>query len=164
VHQIKKYTPTMDKIMRMNSITSTIENGFVHLPDKAPWLAEYLHELTTFPKGKHDDQADSTSQALDWIKDNSNNHVYGLIEYFKQEEERLRLQDQPAIIPESRPCSGCNGVMRQRIAGGLRCQQCGAQWLAPGAQVFARPMTRGEYQERMRSGPSGRFNFRGNRY
>jgi hypothetical protein len=27
----------------------------------------YLHELTTFPKGKHDDQADSTSQALDWF-------------------------------------------------------------------------------------------------
>lgn len=28
----------------------------------------YLHELTTFPKGRFDDQCDSTSQALDWIK------------------------------------------------------------------------------------------------
>ena len=68
MHAIKKYEPTMDKIMRMHSVTSTIENGFVHLPDKAAWLAEYLHELTTFPKGKNDDQADSTSQALDWFK------------------------------------------------------------------------------------------------
>jgi len=33
-----------------------IENGFVHLPKEAAWLAEYLHELTVFPKGKHDDQ------------------------------------------------------------------------------------------------------------
>jgi len=33
-----------------------IENGFVRLPKKAAWLAEYLHELTVFPKGKHDDQ------------------------------------------------------------------------------------------------------------
>jgi phage terminase large subunit-like protein len=58
----------MDKIMRMHSVTSTIENGFVHLPEKAPWLGEYLHELATFPKGKYDDQADSTSQALEWFK------------------------------------------------------------------------------------------------
>ena len=52
----------------MHSVTSTIENGLVHLPEKAFWLAEYLHELITFPKGKNDDQADSTSQALDWFK------------------------------------------------------------------------------------------------
>jgi hypothetical protein len=29
---------------------------------------EYLHELTVFPKGKHDDQVDSTAQMLDWFK------------------------------------------------------------------------------------------------
>jgi predicted phage terminase large subunit-like protein len=68
VHAIKRYVPTMDKIMRMHSVTSTIENGFVHLPEKAPWLCEYLHELAIFPKGKYDDQADSTSQALEWFK------------------------------------------------------------------------------------------------
>jgi predicted phage terminase large subunit-like protein len=71
MYAIKKYEPTMDKTMRMHSVTGTIENGFVHLPDKAAWLGEYLHELTSFPKGKYDDQADSTSQALDWIKGRS---------------------------------------------------------------------------------------------
>jgi hypothetical protein len=40
----------------------------VHLPKEAAWLPEYLHELTAFPKGKHDDQVDSTAQMLDWIK------------------------------------------------------------------------------------------------
>jgi hypothetical protein len=45
-----------------------IENGFVHLPERAPWLAPYLAELTTFPNGKHDDQVDSTAQMLDWFK------------------------------------------------------------------------------------------------
>jgi len=73
IHAVKKYEPTMDKIMRMHSVTSTIENGFVHLPDQAAWLAEYLHELTSFPNGKYDDQADSTSQALDWFKQESTN-------------------------------------------------------------------------------------------
>ena len=54
--------------MRMHAQTAMIENGFVHLPKEAGWLAEYLHELTVFPNGKHDDQVDSTAQALAWTK------------------------------------------------------------------------------------------------
>jgi hypothetical protein len=54
MHAIKKYEPTMDKIMRTHSVTSTIENSFVHLPDKAAWLPEYLDELSSFPKGKYE--------------------------------------------------------------------------------------------------------------
>jgi len=27
-----------------------------------------LHELTIFPARKHDDQTDSTSQSLEWVK------------------------------------------------------------------------------------------------
>ena len=80
----------MDKVMRMHSVTSTIENSFVHIPDKAAWLSKYLHELAMFPKGKYDDQADSTSQALDWIKQQSATHVRGLIEYWKQEAEHVK--------------------------------------------------------------------------
>ena len=70
MYGIKRYEPPpgQDKIMRMHSCSSTIENGFVYLPEKAEWLAEYLHELKTFPNGKHDDQVDSTSQALQWVK------------------------------------------------------------------------------------------------
>lgn len=90
MHAIKKYEPAMDKIMRLHSVTSTMENGFVHLPDKAAWLGEYLHELTSFPKGKYDDQADSTSQALDWFKQQCLKPVYGLFEYYKQEAEKIR--------------------------------------------------------------------------
>jgi len=40
----------------------------VFLPKDAPWLLEYVTELTSFPKAKYDDQVDSTSQALAWIK------------------------------------------------------------------------------------------------
>jgi len=38
------------------------------LPEEAPWLANYLAELTTFPAGRHDDEVDSTAQALAWAK------------------------------------------------------------------------------------------------
>jgi predicted phage terminase large subunit-like protein len=68
MHAIQKYEPSMNKVIRMNTVTSMIECGFVHVPDKAAYLSEYLHELANFPNGKHDDQADSTSQALDWFK------------------------------------------------------------------------------------------------
>jgi predicted phage terminase large subunit-like protein len=68
VHAVTRYQPQSDKIMRMHAQTAMIENGFVYLPKEAAWLAEYLHELTVFPKGKHDDQVDSTAQMLDWFK------------------------------------------------------------------------------------------------
>jgi predicted phage terminase large subunit-like protein len=141
MYSIKSYEPTMDKIMRMHSVTSTIENGFVHLPDKAFWLAEYLHELITFPKGKNDDQADSTSQALDWFK-NSSGGVYGVLDLWKAEKERIRAAQEAANAPESRIC--CNGVVSQRIPGGLRCAQCGMQWPSPGSQPRVQYLNRND--------------------
>jgi predicted phage terminase large subunit-like protein len=60
--------PTTDKTMRFHAQTAVIENGFVYLPAQAPWRDDYLHELMTFPKGRYDDQVDSTAQALTWIK------------------------------------------------------------------------------------------------
>ncbi len=89
LHGITRYEPTMDKIMRMHSVTSTIENGFFYLPTESDWLAVYEHELTTFPSGKYDDQADSTSQALDWIK--QGDRVYGVLDYYRQQELAQRL-------------------------------------------------------------------------
>jgi predicted phage terminase large subunit-like protein len=63
-----RYSPKMDKVLRLNSVTNMIENGQVYLPSQAEWLRDYLNELITFPNGKFDDQADSTSQALDWAR------------------------------------------------------------------------------------------------
>ena len=37
------------------------------LPNAAPWLAEYIRELTSFPGAKFDDQVDSITQALDFM-------------------------------------------------------------------------------------------------
>jgi predicted phage terminase large subunit-like protein len=142
VHSVTRYEPQLDKVMRMHSVTSTLENGFVHIPAQAYWLPEYLHELTVFTNGKYDDQVDSTSQALDWFKSNSTHGVLGVFAYEKKETERIMGAQQSAIVPESMPCSGCNGVMSQRIPGGLRCAQCGAQWSPPGAQPRVQYLTR----------------------
>jgi len=40
-------------------------------PLQAPWLADYEAELFLFPRAKHDDQVDRTSQALRWMRDSS---------------------------------------------------------------------------------------------
>jgi predicted phage terminase large subunit-like protein len=40
-HAVTRYQPQSDKIMRMQAQTAMIENGFVHLPKEAVWLAEY---------------------------------------------------------------------------------------------------------------------------
>ena len=44
------------------------ENGFVYLPKSAPWLDEYIRELTSFPGSKYADQVDSTTQALSFLR------------------------------------------------------------------------------------------------
>jgi predicted phage terminase large subunit-like protein len=85
-HAVTKYTPECDKIMRLHAQTALIENGFVYVPESAPWLAEYLHEMTVFPKGKHDDQVDSTAQFLDWFKKPISN--FGVFEYYRREYEK----------------------------------------------------------------------------
>jgi len=58
---------------------------------------EYLHELTNFPHAKYDDQADSTSQGLDWFKQSNTKGVLGLNEFFKQETARLRAAGRRSI-------------------------------------------------------------------
>ena len=89
-HGIKRYQPKMDKVMRMHSVTSTIENGFVYLPETAHWLEDYRHELILFPRGKYDDQVDSTSQALDWLKDYR--RLPGIVQFWEQEAERMKAR------------------------------------------------------------------------
>jgi predicted phage terminase large subunit-like protein len=92
-HAVTRYQPITDKIMRMNAQTGAIEGGFVHIPETAPWLAEYLHEMIVFPKGKHDDQVDSTAQFLDWFKRPFPSQ--GLYEYYRQRAQELEQQRGP---------------------------------------------------------------------
>jgi predicted phage terminase large subunit-like protein len=87
LHAVTRYRPQSDKIMRLHAQTAMIENGFVYLPAAAPWLAQYLHELTAFPNGKHDDQVDSTAQILDWFK--AATREPGILGYYRMLAEDL---------------------------------------------------------------------------
>ena len=64
-----------------------IENGLVFLPTQAPWLLDYVAEIASFPKAKHSDQVDSTSQALEWVKKAVFGQWMGLF-YFMEDEAK----------------------------------------------------------------------------
>ncbi len=78
-----RVSPQGDKVIRMHAESPTIENGFVLLPESAPWLADYLSEFLAFPKGRHDDQVDSTAQALAWAK-KGRTGAEGWLEYYRR--------------------------------------------------------------------------------
>ena len=56
-----------DYQLLVDSHGKAVEEGRVHLPREASWLPAYESELLAFPTGRHDDQVDSTSQALHWL-------------------------------------------------------------------------------------------------
>jgi len=59
------YKVVNDKVSRVNGITPLIQGGRVHLPEKAKWLDDFVEECTAFPAGRHDDQVDALSMAVD---------------------------------------------------------------------------------------------------
>lgn len=56
-----------DKVIRAYAVTPLIEAGKVFLPEYAPWLLDYIQELSAFPNGEHNDQVDSTTLGLRYI-------------------------------------------------------------------------------------------------
>ena len=53
-----------DKISRAYDAAPFIESGNVSLPQDAPWLSDFLSEISSFPSGAHDDQLDPMFDAI----------------------------------------------------------------------------------------------------
>ncbi len=81
-------SPEGGKISRAQAMAPLWEAGNVHLPDpqvlEAPWMENYIHNLCTFPRAAHDDDVDSTSQALIFMRNRLRASV-GLAEFYKKE-------------------------------------------------------------------------------
>ena len=61
---VKPIKPERVKVSRMSVASASIEAGQVFFPAQAPWLASLEEELLSFPHGRHDDQVDGISQAI----------------------------------------------------------------------------------------------------
>lgn len=61
--------PEGDKLTRMDTETPWLAAGNLRLPDDAPWVADFVAEVTTFPAAPHDDRVDALSQWLRWRRE-----------------------------------------------------------------------------------------------
>ena len=79
-----------DKASRAWAITPTCEAGRVFLPERAPWLEDFLDELMMFPAGSHDDQVDSMTQALEYLQRPQD----GWLQFIEAELEELHIRQE----------------------------------------------------------------------
>lgn len=58
--------PCGSKVARAHAVTTYFEAGnvFIPHPSIAPWVNDFIAELTTFPSAAHDDQVDAATQAV----------------------------------------------------------------------------------------------------
>lgn len=56
--------PTTSKLDRALIAAARVERGELLLPEKAPWLDAFKHELLSFPAGRYDDQVDAFSHLM----------------------------------------------------------------------------------------------------
>jgi predicted phage terminase large subunit-like protein len=119
LYAVTRYKPQFDKVMRMHAQTAMIENRFVRVPENAPWLAQYLDEMTVFPNGRHDDQVDSTVQMLDWFKTGGGpSSNAGMFELTRQRAEELRRGQMPGPPVRLR---APRGVSHVQLFSGIHC-------------------------------------------
>ena len=57
----RQFASKHDKAIRARSVQGRMSMDGLMVPRHAPWLADFKHELMTFPAGKHDDQVDALS-------------------------------------------------------------------------------------------------------
>lgn len=60
--------PHGSKLFRANEVSSMVESGLLIIPESAPWLVDFEGEFFGFPLTTHDDQVDSVTQFLKWVR------------------------------------------------------------------------------------------------
>lgn len=66
----------VDKATRAFAVTPLIQAGRVFLPEGAPWVADYIASHAAFPNAAHDDDVDSTTQALNYLSHGGGGHKF----------------------------------------------------------------------------------------
>jgi predicted phage terminase large subunit-like protein len=80
-----------DKVSRAYAVTPLIESGRVFLPETAPWLLDFINSMATFPNAAHDDDVDSTTQALNYLARGGGKT--GLLDYYAEEVRKMRATE-----------------------------------------------------------------------
>jgi predicted phage terminase large subunit-like protein len=86
-----------DKISRAHAVTPLFESGRIFFPVNERWMADYLHELELFPSSKFNDQVDSTTQALTYLR--SRTYGGGILGVVKMLQKMAKLGESPYKAP-----------------------------------------------------------------
>lgn len=78
-----------DKVTRAHTVTGIMEAGQVFIPERAPWLAEFLQEVAEFPRGAHDDIVDVLVHGLRVLRP----RLRGMRQGVESEEKKSRWRD-----------------------------------------------------------------------
>ena len=98
--------PKGGKIARANAIVGAVESGNVFLPSNKRWVGEYIEEFAAFPNGAHDDECDSTSQAL-------NHMIYSKSELKSKTPIDIMEKFFPGYKPKSKATVGRGSKIRR---------------------------------------------------
>ncbi len=60
----KTKDPEGDKVYRANLVAPTVESGRVFLLEGAPWVDDFIHDVTFFPDAQHDEAVDLLTMTL----------------------------------------------------------------------------------------------------
>lgn len=89
IYCVKPVRPEGDKKTRLFAQASVFEAGKIYIPEESHWVDSFIHELTSFPSAKFDDQVDAMSQGLSYLREHLDEPA--LLTYYREEAEKLGL-------------------------------------------------------------------------
>ena len=106
-----------DKEANARAVSPMFEAGMILLPDGAEWADDYIDSMCRFPKGQHDDDVDSTSQALNYLR----RRQHGVMEYIERE---LAKENEKNLCANEKCTSGEDGK-RKKLGYNMEIIQAG---------------------------------------
>lgn len=91
---IQLVNPVKDKVSRAHSVVPLFTDGSIYAPVDRLWCANIINSCAIFPKGEHDDDVDSVTQSLLWMRnagllmraEEQEAEIADSIRYYNQEE------------------------------------------------------------------------------
>jgi predicted phage terminase large subunit-like protein len=91
IYSVKPFKPQGDKQTRLFAQQSLFESGVVRVPKEAHWVTGFVHELTSFPFHKFNDQVDAISQGLAYLRERLDESGW-MVYYRQMYEEKHRRE------------------------------------------------------------------------
>ena len=125
-------TPDTDKVSRAHGVSALFESGRVFFPRDEPWMPTFRHELELFPSSAHDDQVDSMTQALTYLR--SRGYDGGILGVIKWIEKKAKLGAEPYRAPGAAVLRGSGGQVVSVRDQPAKCPLCGGPriWMSHG--------------------------------